>query len=318
MPTKKTTKTIQPEIMNPLEPEILDEQILDHPDVDQQMQFDAYHYDDDSVILPKASQEYDPYLDDSYSDPDATYPRIQTLRGEGAQKPCWFIPQSQLDQAGWLDPNPELSTYHFAGGDSEDGLILYQPRLLVAAKTTLLAFDREASTKANRMILCGDYNRLSEEVKENYGMVQFLRLYLLDENNAPLAEMPFEFRAKGATRATFVKQWEQNCDEITRHHCKSVGKPFAKRNAAYRSLCVFIPQLTKEKVETTKANVMATKVTGHVRSTADNWVTYFLGRNENADWYMGVMDAGRSLISGVRTDQVAELLESKNLLMLPG
>jgi Family of unknown function (DUF5895) len=322
MSTKKRSKTIQPNAMNPFEP--IEEQIpddyaaqmaeSDYESVYEQNAIEAQH----SILALPSEPVHDPYMDDAYSDADASYPRIQILRGEGNQKPCWFIPQDQLDLAGWLDPEPKLDTYHFASGQSEEGLIIYQPRLLVAAKSTLLAFDRSASADAQKMVLSGDYNQIPAEEKDNYGMVQFFRLYLLDDQNCPLAEMPFEYRAKGATRATFVKQWEQNCDEITRHHCKSVGKPFAKRNAVYRSLCVFIPQLIKEKVETTKANVMAAKVTGHVRPTAHNWVTYFLGRNENADWYTGVMDAGRPLISGVRTDQVAELPESKNLLMLPG
>jgi hypothetical protein len=270
------------------------------------------------VVNSTDIQQDDPYMDESYSDPDATYPRIQVLRGEGGQKPCWFIPQEQLDRAGWLDSGAKLETYHFNSGAAEEGLMLYEPRLIVAAKTTVLAFDRAASLAAKRMVLCGDYNRIADELKDNYGLVQFFRLYLLDENNAPLAEMPFEFRAKGATRATFVKQWDQNCDDITRHHCRSLEKPFARRNAIYRSLCVFRPLLTKEKVETTKANVMAAKVSSHVRSTPDDWVSYFLGRNQNADWFTEVMDAGRSLMSGVRTDMVSQLPTSEELKMLAG
>lgn len=271
-----------------------------------------------TVVAPVENQKDDPYMDESYSDPDATYPRIQILRGEGGQKPCWFIPQEQLDRAGWLDPEPKLETYHFASGESEEGLMLYEPRLIVAAKTTPLAFDRAASTAANRIVLCGDYNRVADELKENYGIVQIFRLYLLDENNAPLAEMPFEFRAKGATRATFIKQWDQNCDEITRHHCRSLERPFSRRNAIYRSLCVFQPLLAKEKVETAKVNVMAAKVSDHIRSTPDDWVSYFLGRNENADWFRQVMDGGRSLMSGVRTDMVSQLPASGELPMLSG
>jgi hypothetical protein len=268
---------------------------------------------------PLAIPEDDPYMDDSYSDLDAQYPRIQTLRGEGGQPPCWFIPMSQLDRAGWLDPNPQITTYHFAGGGTDDGLMLLQPRLLVAAKTTLLAFDRTASQTAQRMILAGDYNYIPEEKKDDFGMVQFFRLYLLDEQNRPLAEMPFEFRAKGATRSTFANHWNQNCDEITRLHCRSLNKPFARRNATYRSLCVFVPDLAKEKVETTKANVMAAKVVDHARATADDWVNYFLGRNENADWFTDVMAAEQPLISGLKSVQApAELPAGKEMLALPG
>jgi Family of unknown function (DUF5895) len=270
-------------------------------------------------IAPEAIVEADPYMDDSYSDPDAQYPRIQTLRGEGNQPPCWFIPEDQLDRSGWLDYGAKLTTYHFASGDKEDGLVILQPRLLVAAKTSLLAFDRTASQNAGRMMLAGDYNNIAEEAKTNFGMVQFFRLYLLDDQNCPLAEMPFEYRAKGATRSTFVAHWNQSCDEITRLHCRSLGKPFARRNATYRSLCVFAPKLAKEKVETDKVNVLAAKVVDHVRPTADDWVNYFLGRNENADWFTDVMAAEQPLISGLKSVQApAELPAGKELLALPG
>jgi Family of unknown function (DUF5895) len=268
---------------------------------------------------PLTIAEDDPYMDDSYSDPDAQYPRIQSLRGEGNQPPCWFIPETQLDRAGWLDPAPQLNTYYFASGDKEDGLVILQPRLLVAAKTSLLAFDREGSQAAKRMMLAGDYNSIAEGEKERFGMVQFFRLYLLDDQNCPLAEMPFEFRAKGATRSTFAAHWNQNCDEITRLHCRSLGKPFARRNATYRSLCVFVPKLAKEKVETDKVNVLAAKVVDHARPTADDWVNYFLGRNENADWFTDVMAAEQPLISGLKSVQApAELPAGRELLALPG
>lgn len=175
----------------------------------------------------------DPYLSDDYGDLDFRFPRIQTLRGEGNQAPCWFIPESQLDQAGWLDPAPQLTTYHFASGDKEDGLMILQPRMLVAIDSGLLAFDREATALTKRLVVAGDYNNIPEESKDGFGTVQYLRLYLVDKDNCPLAETPFGFTAKGATRATFMQHWLANCDEITRLHCRSLNRPFSRRNAVY-------------------------------------------------------------------------------------
>jgi Family of unknown function (DUF5895) len=239
-----------------------------------------------------AMYENDPYMSDEYNDPNAQYPRIQTLRGEGAQKACWFIPSRELDRAGWLDPNPTLTDYHFQGGDVEAGLVIYEPRMLVAIRSTRQVFDRAESTKQKKMVFCGEAAENQEllEQKENYGAAQYFRVYLLSSDNAPLAEMPFEYRAKGATLATFIQQWEQSCDDITRFHCQAARRPFAKKNAAYKALCVFEPIVEKKKVDTEAVAVMAAKITGYKQVGLDNWAFNFLGRQQNADWFADVMD----------------------------
>lgn len=242
--------------------------------------------------------EHDPYMGDEYNDPDARYPRLQTLRGEGSQKACWFIPSRELDRAGWLDPNPVLTDYHFQGGDVESGLIIYEPRMLVAARSTRQVFDRAESTKQKKIVFCGEAAEHQEllEQKENYGAAQYFRVYLLSKDNVPLAEMPFEYRAKGATLATFVQQWDQSCDDITRFHCQAARRPFAKKNAAYKALCVFEPIIEKQKVETEAVAVMAAKITGYKQVGLDNWVFSFLGRQQNADWFADVMAVEQSAI----------------------
>lgn len=262
------------------------------------------------------ANEHDPFMGDEFNDPNPVYPRIQTLRGEGAQKACWFIPAPQLDRSGWLDPKPKLETYHFQGGDSEEGLIIYEPRMLVATKSTPQVFDRAETVKQKRLVLLGDgtENIGLLDDKANYGTTQYFRIYLLDEDNCPLAEMPFEYRSKGATRATFVQQWGACCDEITLLHCRSAGKPFAKKNDVYRSLCVFRPLVAKQKVETETANVMAAKVIGYHKPTEVDWMSYFLGRQQNADWFAEVMDAGE--LPAFMTPKVLQSV--KQVLTLPG
>jgi Family of unknown function (DUF5895) len=258
--------------------------------------------------------EHDPFMGDEFNDPNPAYPRIQTLRGEGAQKACWFIPATQLDRSGWLDPAPKLETYHFQGGDSEEGLIIYEPRMLVATKSLPQVFDRVESAKQKRLVLVDRTENIeSPEEKANYGTIQYFRIYLLDQDNCPLAEMPFEYRSKGATRATFLQQWGASCDEITLLHCRSAGKPFAKKNDVYRSLCVFRPLLAKQKVETETANVMAAKVVGYHKPTESDWMSYFLGRQQNADWFSAVMDAGD--LPAVLTSKA--LGPAKQVLTLP-
>jgi hypothetical protein len=236
--------------------------------------------------------ENDPYMTDEYNDPDARYPRIQTLRGEGSQKACWFIPARELDRAGWLDPSPTLTDYHFQSGDVEAGLIIYEPRMLVAMKSTRQIFDRAETIKQKRMVFCGEASENPEllQQKDSYGVAQYFRLYLLGADNAPLSEMPFEYRPKGSTLVTFVEQWEQSCDDITRFHCQAARRPFAKKNAAYKALCVFEPIIERKKVDTDAVAVMAAKITGYKEVGLENWAFSFLGRQQNADWFVDVMD----------------------------
>jgi Family of unknown function (DUF5895) len=265
--------------------------------------------------LPPSTTEDDPFMGDEFNDPNPVYPRIQTLRGEGAQKACWFIPAKQLDRSGWLAPAPKLETYHFQGGDSEEGLIIYEPRMLVATKSLPQVFDRAETAKQKRLVLVDRPENIeSPEEKANCGTTQHFRIYLLNQDNCPLAEMPFGYRSNGATRATFVQQWGASCDEITLLHCRSAGKPFAKKNDIYRSLCVFRPLLAKQKVETKTVNVMAAKVVGYHKPTKADWMSYFLGRQQNADWFAEVMDAGE-----LPAALMPKTLEpAKQVLTLPG
>jgi hypothetical protein len=243
------------------------------------------------VVQPVAIETVnDPYFEDEFADPDPQFPRIQTLRGEGPQPACWFIPEDQLGKAGWLDPDPNLAEYHFAGGDAEVGLVITKPRMLVAVDSPKMAFDRKATQDTKRLVIAGNYNEVvDEENKAAFGPVQFFRIYLLGERNEPLAESPFGYISKGATRATFVSHWQQSAEEIARCHSRSLGKAYSRRNDRYRSLCVFAPIMAKEKVETDVATVMAAKVVDHEKATQENWMSFFLGRNENADWYTEVM-----------------------------
>jgi hypothetical protein len=244
------------------------------------------------AVLAPIEECKDPYMDDEFNDPNAVYPRIQTLRGEGQQKACWFITERNLDQAGWLHTYPKLETYYFQGGGEEQGAILYSPRMIVAAKTPPFYYDRTETEIQKRLILCGDSTKVDQKLftdKGRFSKIQYFHIYLLDENNSPLTEMPFEYRPKGATRATFLNEWQRCCDAITRNHCREMGKPFQRKNSLYRSLCVFQPTIAKEKVETTVANVFAAKITGFAPITPQNWAFNFLGRNENADWFSGVL-----------------------------
>ncbi len=235
-------------------------------------------------IIPETSEnilEKDEFADPSFIDPDAKLPRIQALRGTNPNFCGYFISSEQMAKAGWLnmqDYEDKLITYTFeSSGEEEKGLLLPSPRMLVCPRTYVLAYDRKASQESEELVIVGVYRKEYKQ-DENIGNLQFFEVFLLDEKNQPLHQVPFAYCAKGANQATFSIEWQKFIDEITSCHAITNGIAARGKDKRFKSLCVFCFQ-TKRELAGDKQKSFACKVISHEVPSLQNWRNYFIGFN---------------------------------------
>ncbi|MGH2412407.1 MAG: DUF5895 domain-containing protein, partial [Microcystaceae cyanobacterium] len=96
-------------------------------------------------------------------------------------------------------------------------------------------------------VIVGTYRREYRE-DDNIGNTQCFEIFLLDENNRPLHQIPFSYWAKGANQATFSLEWQKLVDEVTA--CHAIANKVAARgkNNLFKSLCVFAFTTARELV----------------------------------------------------------------------
>lgn len=231
---------------------------------------------------PNIAVERDEFCDPSYLDPSGKLPRIQAVRGTSPSLCGYFVSIEQLAKAGWLDYSTiedKIVTYTFEMSQKEEsGLLLPSPRMLVCAKSPLLAFDRDASKKEEQTVLLGTYQKEYKGL-ERVGNLQYYEIVLLDENNRPLHQVPFAYAAKGANGASFSIHWQEFIEQITTCHAIANGIAARPKDARFKALCVFVP-VTKRELVGDKQKSWACRIVEHEVPTLENWLNYFLGRNQ--------------------------------------
>jgi hypothetical protein len=225
-------------------------------------------------VIVEQNTERDEFADASFVDPNAKLPRIQALRGATADFCGYFVPVDQMAKAGWRDfDEKKLITYTFeTSGEQEQGYFEKNPRMLVCPKTNCFAYSKKQS-KESKSIVVVDYERENKDID----LKQYFHVYLLDEKNQPLHDVPLEYKAKGANRASFVAEWNKFCSELESCHALINRIPAKQKNNLFRSLGVFAFKTAREKVGKKGEEGWAIRVVDHERPTLQNWKDYFLG-----------------------------------------
>ncbi|MCH2232415.1 MAG: DUF5895 domain-containing protein [Crocinitomicaceae bacterium] len=230
---------------------------------------------------PTAITEPDEFASSEFIDKDARLPRIQALRGMNAKFCGYFISVEEMAKAGFLDFDSvanELIEYSFeSSGETEQGLLLQKPRLLVCPRTPLLGFDRAATQETEQLVIVGHWQRSFKE-DDNIGNCQFYEVILLNEDNQPLHTVPLSYIAKGANQATFSQEWQKLTQEVTACHALYNGIAARPKDARFKSLCVFEPEVKRELVGQ-KQKSFSCRVVGHTVPTMENWKQFFVGYN---------------------------------------
>jgi Family of unknown function (DUF5895) len=254
---------------------------------------------ENTAAIPN-EQQRDEFCSPEFLDPDAKLPRIQALRGTTSATCGYFIAVDQMAIAGWRDfDSKQLITYTFeSNGEEEQGILIPNPRMLVCPKTPVLGFDRKQSQESSSTIILGRYTAQMKE-DENIGNLQYFQVFLLNQNNQPLHQIPLIYKAAGANQASFSAHWQEFCREINICHSIVNGIPAKQKNALFYSLGVFCFKTAREQAGT-KQKSFACKVVEHEVPTLENWRHYFMGFNRNIK------------------DYVWESLEPSKPLMIPG
>jgi Family of unknown function (DUF5895) len=222
----------------------------------------------------------DEFASPEFVDPNGKMPRIQALRGEHNLDHCgYFIPLKNVALAGWqnLDES-QVITYTFQSGDEEQGLLFKEPRMIVCPKTPLLAWDRKASEEEEQTVLIGEYVR-KYRADENISTMQWYLVFLLNQDNTPMHQLPLVYKAKGANQASFSEQWQQLCMEINLCHAITHNLTPKPKNHLFNSLCVFQPQIKRELVGKKKKGHCC-YIASHTKPNLDNWRDFFLGYSD--------------------------------------
>lgn len=264
---------------------------------DANVQFEA-DIQSDAMPIPEveAPIERDEFASPQYVDPDARLPRIQALRGESNLEHCgYFVSIDQMAQAGWQDVDKsQLIEYAFNSGETEQGILIRKPRMIVCPKTPVLAFDRDESEKLSSTVIIGLYDRLAKE-NDRISNVQFFQVFLLDSNNRPLHSIPLSYKAKGANQASFSQHWQQLCTEVTACHAIQNRISAKPKNAYFKSLCVFEFEVERQTVGDKKKSACC-YVTSHTKPTLDTWKQHFLGYDQQTkEWTWEALEPDRPL-----------------------
>ena len=253
-----------------------------------------------SAATPEPELERDEFADSMYLDPHARLPRIQALRGATKQQCGYFVPTDQMAKAGWFNfDEKQLITYTFeATGIEEQGFLVSSPRMLVCPRTPTLAYDKKATKESKQLIVLGRY---LPEHKDNEGIgnTQYFEVFLLDENNQPLHQVPLSYRASGANQATFATHWQAFIDEMTACHAITNRMAARGKNNLFKCLCIFCFSTARELAGTDQKSP-ACKVVAHEVPTLETWKQYFVGFDKE------------------RKQQVWEALQPNQPLMVPG
>lgn len=231
-------------------------------------------------------QERDEFADPQYLDPDAKLPRIQALRGTTPKMCGYFVAVDQMAAAGWQNfDEKQLITYTFEStGAEEQGILIANPRMVVCPKTPVLGFDRKQSKQLNSTIILGRY---TPEMKsdESISNLQYFQVFLLDQNNQPLHQIPLSYKAAGANGASFSVHWQEFCRELNSCHSIVNGIPAKQKNTQFYCLGVFSFKTAREIVGD-KEKGFACRVVDHERPTTETWRNYFIGFNRSVKEYV--------------------------------
>ena len=269
--TNNVSEPLTPEVMDTMPPEVAQNTLI-------------------NAQPPRALSDPDEFASAEFIDPNARLPRLQALRGTNPKLCGYFINIEEMAKAGWLDFDSvatDLTEYTYeSSGNTEQGLLLQQPRMLVCVRTPLLGFDRTASMEAEQLVILGHWRREYKE-DDNIGNVQMYEIFLLNEDNQPLHSLPLSYVAKGANQATFSQEWQKLTQEVTachavRQHSRSEttnGIAARPKDARFKSLCVFEPVVERQQVGT-KQKSFACRITGHTVPTVENWTEFFVGYDQ--------------------------------------
>lgn len=237
--------------------------------------------------------ERDQFVSDEFIDKNATLPTVIVLND---QLHCgYFIPVSMMAKCGWINfDESQLISHTFRSGETEQGVLIKEPRMLVCPKTELYQYDVEVSEQQRKRAIVGLYDAALKDNKN----IRTERLYLvffLDENNNPLHSLPLKYAARGVNGATFeverraFKAQLETCHALTN---QVAAKP---KNDLFHALGVFCFTTSAELVGEKQNKSWCCRVISHETPTTENWRDYFIGYTHLKDYAWSALEPGQKI-----------------------
>ncbi len=239
------------------------------------------------------------YLTDTLPATDFSYPYAQALRGENPAQCGYFVPLSQAEKAGWKNlEGTEMTEYAYNSGQTEVGILLQQPRMILTPICQLGAFDRQASQTEETLVVLGEWDRAKHSNDPNAGNFQIFLVMFMDSNKQPLHDIPLRLFAKGSHQATLSIEWQKFCTSVARCQAEANKTLFRPKNEIFNALCIFQPIIIRKSVGD-KVKSPACYIDGYVHPTVLNWQDFYMGTDERlADAIIDILNPrSRSLLS---------------------
>lgn len=260
--------------------------------------------------------EHDIFTGDEFVDKNATLPTVIVLND---QQHCgYFIPVGTMAKCGWINfDESQLISHTFRSGQTEQGVLIQNPRMLVCPKTDLYQYDVQASVEQQTRIVVGLYDAALKDDKN----IKTERLYLvffLDENNEWLHTLPLKYAARGVNGATFEVERRAFKAELEACHAITNQISAKPKNDLFHCLGVFCFTTTAELAGDRQKN-WCCRVVAHSKPTTENWKNYFVGYTYFKDAAWLALEPGQRIdvfstpVIAPGSEEMAALLPSDQL-----
>ncbi len=200
-----------------------------------------------------------------------------------------------MAKCGWIDFNEsQLISHTFRFGETEQGVLIPNPRMLVCPKTELYQYDVQVSEQQQKRAIVGLYDAALKDDK-NIRTERVYLVFFLDENNNPLHSLPLKYAARGVNGATFEVERRAFKAQLETCHALTNQVPAKPKNDLFHALGVFCFNTSAELVGEKQNKSWCCRVVGHEAPTTENWKDYFVGYTQIKDYAWSALEPGQKI-----------------------
>lgn len=201
------------------------------------------------------------FADPSYNKPISRAPIAQILNGQDPEKIGLFLKENILDTIDWKG-EPPTHTHVFSSGVEEQGVLLKSPRLNIIQVSQrfieLRDDDEEGGVKAGTLLnMVFESNEGYEfymSNKDKYVLRRFYFVFVLDENNQNLHQVPIAISLKGVASTKLGMALEEFQSSLETAFANYSQTNRSNKNDEFHRLGVFHPTFAPSHEPKTEPN----------------------------------------------------------------
>lgn len=201
------------------------------------------------------------FTEPTYNKPISRAPIAQILNGQEPEKIGLYLKENILDTIDWKG-EPPTHTHVFGSGVEEKGVLLKSPRLNVIQVSQrfieLRDDDKENSVKAGTLLnMVFESNEGYEfymDNKDKYVLRRFYFVFVLDENNENLHQVPIAVSLKGVASTKLGMALEEFQSSLETAFANYSGVNRSSKNEEFHRLGIFHPTFAPSHEPKTEPN----------------------------------------------------------------